>query len=100
MKIYSLGEDMKLYLCHDYPPKSRQPKPMFVSKDQQKNNKHININTTKKDFIKMRNERDSMLDQPRLIIPAIQVNIASGKFPVPENNGHIYLKIPINILSK
>ena len=96
--IYNLGNHMKLYLCHDYPPKSRQPKAMFMSSEQQEKNVHLNNTTTKTAFIKMRNKRDAKLNQPRLIIPAIQVNITSGELPQPENNGKTYLKIPLNVI--
>jgi glyoxylase-like metal-dependent hydrolase (beta-lactamase superfamily II) len=98
--IYALGEQMKLYLCHDYPPNNRLPQAWFVSAEQQANNIHINKNTQKDDFIAMRNKRDALLNQPRLIIPSIQVNIAAGHFPKPESNGTIYLKTPINVVGK
>ena len=99
-KIYRLGDDKKLYLCHDYPPNNREPKAWFLSKDQQQNNIHLNANTIKSEFVAMRNKRDASLNQPRLIIPSIQVNINAGNFPRPESNGKIYLKIPLNTLGK
>lgn len=97
-EIYKLGSDKKLYLCHDYPPKLRQAKAMFMSHEQQQKNIHLNTNMVKKDFVKLRNFRDKKLNQPRLIIPAIQVNIAAGDFPQPENNGCVYLKTPLNVM--
>ncbi len=98
-KIYALGENKKLYLCHDYPPETRQPRAWFSSSDQQQLNKHLS-NASKEEFVSMRNNRDATLNQPRLIIPSIQVNIAAGHFPEPESNGHVYLKTPVNLLSK
>ena len=97
-KIYALGKDRKLYLCHDYPPDSRQPQAWFSSSDQQDINKHINKNTSIQDFVLMRNARDAKLNHPVLIIPSIQVNIAAGQFPSAESNGQIYLKIPVNLI--
>ncbi len=99
-KIYALGENKKLYLCHDYPPNNRKPLAWFLSSVQQSDNKHINRSTKKKDFVQMRQQRDAQLNQPQLIIPSIQVNIRAGNFPPPESNGKTYLKIPINILGK
>ena len=96
--IYSLGDDKKLYLCHDYPPTNRIPKAYFSLKEQYQNNIHINHTTQKKAFINMRKKRDAQLNQPKLIIPSIQVNIQAGKFPSPEKNGRSYLKIPLNTL--
>jgi len=33
---------------------------------------------------------------PKLILPAIQINMNAGKFPEPEMNGVRYLKLPLN----
>lgn len=97
-KLFKLGDNKKLYLCHDYPPSSREPKPWFLSKDQQLDNIHLNSKISKSQFIKIRNKRDKALNQPRLIIPSIQVNMSAGEFPKPDTNGIVYLKIPINTL--
>jgi hypothetical protein len=35
---------------------------------------------------------------PRLILPAIQVNMRAGQLPQSEDNGVAYLKIPLNAL--
>ena len=35
---------------------------------------------------------------PRLIVPAVQVNIRGGRMPPPESNGTAYLKVPIDAL--
>ncbi len=44
----------------------------------------------------MRESRDATLDLPRLMLPALQVNIQAGRLPESEDNGHQYLKIPLN----
>jgi len=46
----------------------------------------------------MRTTRDATLEMPTLIIPSIQVNVRAGHMPPPEDNGHTYLKIPLNVL--
>ena len=46
----------------------------------------------------MRDSRDEELPMPRLILPAIQMNIRAGNPPPAEDNGIIYLKIPLNQL--
>jgi hypothetical protein len=33
---------------------------------------------------------------PQLIIPSIQVNMRAGNLPPPEDNGSVYIKVPIN----
>ena len=97
--IFSLGDDKQLYLCHDYPPNNRKPQASFSVLQQKQDNIHLQ-NTNKHAFVSMRNKRDASLNQPKLIIPAIQVNIRAGHFPVAESNGNVYLKIPINVLGK
>lgn len=96
--IYALGEDKKLYLCHDYPVNDRKPKSWFYASDQKLNNIHINAKSTKKAFIELRESRDRSLSAPELIIPSIQINIRAGHMPKPEHNGISYLKSPLNTL--
>ena len=66
--------------------------------EQKKSNIHIKDGTDKSQFIEWRANRDGGLNHPRLIIPAIQVNLQAGKFPKAESNGQTYLKIPINVM--
>ena len=44
----------------------------------------------------MRQQRDASLRMPKLILPAIQINMDAGKFPAPAANGMRYLKLPFN----
>jgi len=36
---------------------------------------------------------------PKLILPAIQINMDGGQLPEPEANGVRYLKIPLNFFN-
>jgi hypothetical protein len=47
-------------------------------------------------FVKLRKERDRSLPLPALMLAALQVNIAGGRLPAPEDDGRRYLKIPLN----
>ena len=49
-------------------------------------------------FVKLRTGRDAGLAAPRLILPALQVNIRAGELPPPDANGIRYLRLPINQL--
>ena len=40
--------------------------------------------------------RDASLSMPRLILPSIQVNMRAGNMPPREENGEIYLKVPVS----
>jgi hypothetical protein len=46
-------------------------------------------------FVAMREARDATLAVPRLLLPAVQVNIRAGRFPAAEDNGVSYLRIPV-----
>jgi hypothetical protein len=49
-------------------------------------------------FVSMRKARDAQLSMPKLILPSVQVNMRAGEFPLPEDNGQRYLKIPLNVI--
>jgi glyoxylase-like metal-dependent hydrolase (beta-lactamase superfamily II) len=97
-KILSYPAHTKLYMCHDYPPATREPHWISTVEEQRKNNIHVHDGVTEADFVAMRNARDATLDMPNLIIPSIQVNIRAGHLPTAEDNGTQYLKIPLNTL--
>jgi glyoxylase-like metal-dependent hydrolase (beta-lactamase superfamily II) len=95
--LYQLDDQIRVFLCHDYLPQGRQEYRCESSIQEQKNsNIHLNEHTTKADFVEMRNRRDATLSMPKLILPAIQVNMDGGRFPDPEANGIRYLKLPLN----
>jgi hypothetical protein len=60
-------------------------------------NPHLNV--TEREFVSLRQARDRTLPMPKLILHALQVNIAGGKLPEPEANGRRYLKFPLDALS-
>jgi hypothetical protein len=35
---------------------------------------------------------------PRLILPSVQVNMRAGHLPQAEENGVVYLKLPVNLV--
>jgi hypothetical protein len=49
-------------------------------------------------FVAMRTERDATLSMPKLILPALQVNMRAGHLPPAEDNGVRYLKLPLDLL--
>ena len=48
-------------------------------------------------FVEMRRARDATLCVPKLLYPAIQVNIRGGRLPPPDAKGMRYLRIPIGV---
>ncbi|MCO4799034.1 MAG: MBL fold metallo-hydrolase [Colwelliaceae bacterium] len=96
-KILSLPEQTRLFLCHDYPENERVPIFQISIAEQRAKNIHINDNFSEKDFITFRQNRDKQLAVPKLLYPAVQVNIAAGNFPESENNQQVYLKLPVKL---
>ena len=98
-KLLSLPEDTRMFMCHDYPPNGvRDHECETTVGAQKRGNIHLHDGISEDEFVKMRTERDATLDMPRLILPSIQVNIRAGQMPPAEDNGTVYLKVPINKL--
>ena len=68
-------------------------------KEQKEANIHIAHIKSEEEFVKIRKERDATLKFPHLTLPSLQINIAAGKLPEPEENGIVYLKLPVNTIS-
>lgn len=97
-KIFSLPDETRIFLCHDYKAPNREHYAFETTVGEEKrNNVHVGGNTTEDEFVKMRTERDKTLDMPRLILPSVQVNMRAGNMPPAEDNGQTYLKIPLNL---
>ncbi|MGP9688324.1 MBL fold metallo-hydrolase [Psychrobacter sp. AOP22-C1-C5] len=97
-KLLALPEDTMMYLCHDYPSKGRKHCPTTTVAAQKLSNIHVKDGINEAEFVQMREQRDAKLEMPRLIIPAVQVNIDAGQLPKQEDNGVRYLKVPLNVL--
>ncbi|QNH77982.1 MBL fold metallo-hydrolase [Pseudomonas protegens] len=97
-KILALPPETRLFMCHDYLPNGRELQYMTTVAEQRANNIHIHQGVDEDSFVRMREARDATLDMPVLILPSVQVNMRSGHFPEPEDNGVSYLKIPLNTL--
>lgn len=98
-KIFSLPDQTRLYLCHDYKAPGRDEYRWETTVGEEKAaNIHVHDGISEDAFVTMRTERDKTLDMPRLILPSVQVNMRAGEMPPPEDNGQRYLKIPVNAL--
>lgn len=97
-KLLALPSQTRLFMCHDYPPSTREPQWQTTVAEQRRSNIHLHDGVTEDEFVAMRTARDHTLEMPTLILPAIQVNIRAGALPEAEANGVRYLKIPLNTL--
>lgn len=96
-RLFQLPESIRVFLCHDYLPETRDRYVCETNIQTQKNrNIHIHEGISKAEFTQMRNQRDAGLSMPKLILPSIQINMKAGQFPEPEENGVSYLKLPLN----
>lgn len=97
-KLLSLPPETRLFMCHDYPPKTRTVTFETTVAEQRGKNIHVNDDISEEQFVQMRTHRDATLEMPMLILPAVQINIRAGEMPPADANGTAYLKIPLNAL--
>ena len=98
-KILSLPDETRIFVGHDYKAEGRETYAWETTVGEQKRmNKHVGTGKSKEDFVRARNERDAQLGMPRLIVPSLQVNMRAGQMPPAEENGTVYLKVPVNTL--
>lgn len=97
-KLLALPEQTRIYVCHDYPTKGRDYQHQTTVAEQRQHNIHVHDGVTEAQFVEKREARDATLAMPRLILPSIQVNIRAGHMPPADEQGKVYLKLPINQL--
>lgn len=96
-RILALPDETRLFLCHDYKAPGRDEFCWETTVAEEKaNNIHVGGGKSEEEFVSFRTARDAKLSMPRLIIPSIQVNMRAGQMPPPEEDGDVYLKVPIN----
>jgi hypothetical protein len=79
-----------VFLCHDYKAPGRDEYRWETSIGEQRaKNVHIHDGISEAAFVAMRTERDKRLSMPKLILPAVQVNMDAGRLPQ-------FLKIPVD----
>jgi hypothetical protein len=94
-RILQLPDDTRLFTGHDYRPNSREARWESTVAEQKAHNQHLRGRDETK-FVTFRMDRDRSLPLPNLMLSALQVNIAGGRLPPPEDDGRSYLKMPLN----
>ncbi len=98
-RIFELPAATRLFMCHDYKAPGRDEYAWVTTVEEQRvNNVHIHEGISKQEFIEFRNKRDKKLGVPKLILPSIQINIRAGQMPPADDNGVVYLKLPVDVL--
>ena len=98
-KILDLPADTRIFTGHDYPPETR-PNPSWEASvaEHRAGNIHVHDGITEDMFVTMRESRDKTLAAPLLILPSLQVNIRAGNLPPATEDGHVYLRLPVNAI--
>ena len=99
MQIYSLPENTKLWMCHDYQPNGRELQFQTTVAESKKANIHVTDEVSLDTFVTIRQTRDSKLAVPKLLYPALQVNIKAGALPQANRFNQIFFKMPVHVLN-
>ena len=95
-RLLALPEETRLFLCHDYKAPGRDAYAWETTVGaQRRTSVHVHDGMGEDAFVALREARDAGLAVPRLLLPAIQVNIRAGRFAKAEANGVSYLRIPV-----
>ncbi|RYH05061.1 MAG: MBL fold metallo-hydrolase [Alphaproteobacteria bacterium] len=95
-RILELPGETRLFMCHDYGPNGRDIRWEATVADERDHNVHVRDGIGEDEFVQMREARDATLAMPRLIIPSLQVNMRGGRLPPKDDDGKVFLKVPVN----
>ncbi|MFP7571115.1 MBL fold metallo-hydrolase [Marivita sp. S2033] len=96
-KILALPDETRIFVGHDYKAPGREDFAWETTVAAQKaGNVHVGGNASKSTFVEMRDRRDATLAMPKLIIPSLQVNMRAGQMPPADDDGKVFLKVPVN----
>lgn len=97
-RILALPPATRLFMCHDYAPGGREVRWETTVAEERASNIHLHDGIDEETFVALRTARDATLPMPRLMLPAIQVNMNAGSLPAADETGRRYLKVPLNTL--
>ncbi|MDO3380854.1 MBL fold metallo-hydrolase [Gilvimarinus algae] len=97
-RVLALPEQTRLFMCHDYLPNGRAVAWESSVAAEKAHNIHVKDGISEQAFVAMRESRDKTLGMPRLILPSLQVNMRAGHLPPADDDGKVFLKVPLNTL--
>ena len=95
-RLYALPDATRVFVGHDYLPNGRALRYETTIGKSKANNPLLRQETTKAEFVAVRDSRDAKLPPPALIYQSLQVNANGGQLPSPHANGVRYMTIPVN----
>jgi len=97
-RLLALPPETRLFMCHDYKAPGREEYAWQTTvAEEAERNVHIGGDTSEDAFVAMRTARDATLCVPKLLYPALQVNIRGGRLPPAGENGSRFLRIPLSL---
>ena len=98
-RLLALPDETRVFVGHDYLPQGRDAFSWETTVGAQKaGNIHVGGGRSEDYFVALREARDATLSPPKLILPALQINIRAGALPPAEPSGKRFLKLPLNAL--
>ena len=98
-RILALPDETRVFVCHDYQPNGRKLAFEATVETHKRENVHLKKGVSESEFVSMRTERDAQLSMPRLMLPAMQVNIRAGALPAHPVSSRPVITMPINAFS-
>jgi glyoxylase-like metal-dependent hydrolase (beta-lactamase superfamily II) len=95
MRLYALPETTRVFLCHDYPAADAEPIAEVALALQREGNIHVRAATAEDEYAALRRTRDATLAIPKLLWPALQINLRGGRLPPAGDDARPYLKLPV-----
>lgn len=97
-KIYTLPDEMRMFMCHDYLPAGEEGRTDYRYEtsvgEQKRSNIHLREGVSREEFVPLRESRDKTLSLPVYMIPSLQVNVRAGQ--IPQEHGTPMLRLPVN----
>jgi glyoxylase-like metal-dependent hydrolase (beta-lactamase superfamily II) len=98
-RLYALPDDTRVFVGHDYQPGGRELAWETTIGKSKAQNPQLRAETSKREFVEFRQQRDATLQPPRLIFQSVQVNVDAGRIPATHQNGIRYLRLPLNLFA-
>lgn len=95
-RFFTLSDDTKVYLGHDYPKEGSSPLSCISIAQAKSENVQVSPSVTMQEYITKREKRDATLAVPKLLLPAIQCNLRNGQFLKSEQTGKPFIRVPVN----
>lgn len=95
-RLYALPDATRVFLCHDYPAAGAEPTAQTTIGAEKSGNTQLRDETGETEYVAFRKKRDATLAVPKLLYPALQVNIRAGALPAAEG-GRAFLRIPLDV---